>query len=149
MAVKVAEDVEEKRVQRAELSVYICAQRRRAVQRRELCERIAYREKDAIDLRVLVCAGSESAGGLFRRDAHRRTDEHERVGHVVVAHVDHGRADPATEALLCAIEYRVHHTGRLVCRLYAVQALARVAQTVRDRLGEQVLLGERPEVEHV
>ena len=55
------------------------------------------------------------------------TDEHEHVGHVVVAHVDHGRADPAAEALLGVIEDRVHHARCLVCHLYAVQALARVA----------------------
>ena len=67
----------------------------------------------------------------------------------MVAHVDHGRADPAAKTLLCAIEDRVHHARCLVCRLYAVQALARVAQTVRDRVGEQVLFCERPEVEHV
>jgi hypothetical protein len=63
--------------------------------------------------------------------------------------MDHGRADPAAEALLCAIEDRVHHPRRLVCRLHAVQALARVAQAIGDRFGEQVLFGERPQMEHI
>jgi hypothetical protein len=57
MAEKVAEDVEVKRVKRAVLRIYICAQRRRSVQRRELYKGIADREEDAINLRVLVCAG--------------------------------------------------------------------------------------------
>ena len=89
-------------------------------------------------LRVHVISNQD----LRRTRAPRLTDEHERVGHVVVAHVYHGRADPTAKALLCAIEDRMHHTRCLVRRLHAIQALTRVAQAVSDRLREQVLLGE-------
>ena len=43
----------------------------------------------------------------------RHTDEHKGIGHVVIAHVDNGRAHPATEALLRTVENRVHHAGSL------------------------------------
>ena len=79
----------------------------------------------------------------------RRTDEHERIGHIVVAHVDDGRANPAAKALLRTVENGVHHARRLGCRLHAVQALTSIAQTVRNGFGEQILFGQRPEVEHV
>jgi hypothetical protein len=51
---KVAEDVEVERVERAVLGVDVSAQRGRAVQRRQLRERVADRQEDAVDLRVLV-----------------------------------------------------------------------------------------------
>ena len=50
MAVKVTKDVEVKRVERAVFRIYVRTQSRRAVQRRELRERIADREEDAVDL---------------------------------------------------------------------------------------------------
>ena len=62
----------------------------------------------------------------------RRTDEHERVWDVVVAHVYDGRADPRADAALGAVEDRVHHARRLGRRLDAIEALAGVAQAVRD-----------------
>ena len=43
----------------------------------------------------------------------------------------------------------VHHARRLGRRLHAVQALAGVAQAVRDIGREQVRLGERPELEEL
>ena len=55
------------------------------------------------------------------------TDEHEGIRNVVVAHVDNGRAHPATEALLRTVENRVHHAGSLWRSLHAVQTLASVA----------------------
>jgi len=57
----------------------------------------------------------------------RHTDEHEGIGHVVVAHVNNGRAHPATEALLRTVENRVHHAGSLRRSLHAIQTLACVA----------------------
>jgi hypothetical protein len=50
MSVKVAEDVEIERVERAVLGVDVCAQRGRLVQRWELGERIADGQEDAVDL---------------------------------------------------------------------------------------------------
>jgi len=55
------------------------------------------------------------------------TDEHEGIGHVVVAHVDNRRAHPATEALLRTVENRVHHPGGLWRGLHTVQPLPSVA----------------------
>jgi len=55
------------------------------------------------------------------------TDEHEGIGHVVVTHVNNGRAHPATEALLRTVENRVHHPGGFRRGLHAVQTLACVA----------------------
>ena len=54
MPEKVAKDVEVERVERPVLGVDVCAQRGRVVQRRQLRERIADRQEDAVDLRVLV-----------------------------------------------------------------------------------------------
>ena len=59
-----------------------------------------------------------------------RTDEHERVGHVVVTHVDDRRADPAPDAPLGTVENSVHHSRGLRRSLDSVQALAGVAKTV-------------------
>ena len=61
------------------------------------------------------------------RGGGRQTDEHEGIGHVVVTHVNNGRAHPATEALLRTVENRVHHAGSLRRSLYAIQTLASVA----------------------
>ena len=67
----------------------------------------------------------------------------------MVAHVDDGRADPAADAALRAVEDGVHHARRLGRGLHAVQALARVAQAVRHVLVQEILLRQRPEVEHI
>ena len=79
----------------------------------------------------------------------RRTDEHERIGDVVIAHVDDGGADPGADAALRAVEDGVHHARRLRRGLDAVQALAGVAQAVRHVLAQEVLLRKGPKVEHV
>jgi len=78
-----------------------------------------------------VCAGNARWFSADRASSRRgcerekgggggRTDEHEGIGHVVVAHVDNGRAHPATEALLRTVENRVHHAVGLWRWLHAV-----------------------------
>jgi hypothetical protein len=50
MAIEIAEDIKVERVERAVLRVYICAQRWRSVERRELYKGIADREEDTVYL---------------------------------------------------------------------------------------------------
>ena len=73
-------------------------------------------------------------------------DEHQRVGHVRVAQVDDGGADPrAAHAPLREQQHVLHRTPHTGCLLDALQPLARVLQHVGLRTVEQVLIGEVPE----
>ena len=49
---------------------------------------------------------------------------------VWLTHVNHGRANPCTDALLSTVEDSMHHPRRLRSGLYTVQALTGVTQPV-------------------
>ena len=58
-------------------------------------------------------------------------------------------ADPGTNTLLSTVKDDVHHTRRLWSALYTIQTLTGVAQPVLRSLCQEVLLSQRPEVEHI
>ena len=115
---------------RPKLVLYVGADRRVIGQCRYLPERIAYREEDAVNLRVFVYSGKHQfPENWAARRCH--TEEHQRVRHILIAHVDDPAPYPGAHALLCAVQDRVHHARGLGRGLHAVEPLPRVAQAVR------------------
>jgi len=67
----------------------------------------------------------------------------------MITHVNHAGANPVADTLLCLVEDGMHHTRRLGRSLDTVEALACVTEAVRNVLRQQILLCQRPQMEHV
>ena len=79
----------------------------------------------------------------------RLTDEHERIGDVVIAHVDDRGANPGAYARLGTVQDGMHHPRRFRRRLDPVQTLTSVTEPIGNIGGQKILLCVVPKLEHV